>query len=240
LKFAANPTEATGHGHRTAVLVIFLGVIVAVSSMAGVYGFSLARQSAASSSSPSGNYPLSAQLSIKVYDASGALKASETQNDDMVMNNLMNFLASWMTNEGYSSAPSTFTMTDTTGTVDTLNGRDSQGSYSTCTWACEISAAPYAGGYIAVGTGTTAAARTDHKLTTQYQTLVTVTQPTYDPSTGDIVFGAGIIAGTAASISEVGFFENWFITGTTWRSWSTSSPPPPTAGTLRTSIIRRG
>ena len=152
--------------------------------MAGVYGFSLAHQSTASSGAPTPNFPLAAQLSVKVYDSSGALKASVTQNDDMVMNNFMNFLASWMTNEGYTSAPSTFTMTDTTGTVDTLVGRDSLSTYTTCTWACEISSAPYAGGYIAVGTGTTAVARTDHKLTTQYQSLVTVTQPTYDPSTG--------------------------------------------------------
>ena len=187
--------------------------------MAGVYGFSLAHQSAASSGAPTPNYPLAAQLSVKVYDSSGALKASVTQNDDMVMNNFMNFLASWLTNEGYTSAPSTFTMTDTTGTVDTLVGRDSLSTYNACTWACELSTPPYAGGYIAVGTGTTAVARTDHKLTTQYQSLVTVTQPTYDPSTGNIVFGAGIIAGSAASISEVGFFENWFIGTEYWANF---------------------
>jgi hypothetical protein len=134
----------------------------------------------------------------------------------MVMNNFMNFLASWLTYEGTTSASSTFTMTDTTGTVDTLVGRDSGATYSTCSWACEITTPPYAGGYIAVGTGTTAVARTDHKLTTQYQSLVTVTTPTYDPSTGNIVFGVGIIAGTAASISEVGFFENWYIGGLTF------------------------
>ena len=213
MRFAANPSEVTGHGHRTAVLVIFLGVTIAVSSMAGVYGFSLDRQGATSSGSLSQNYPVSAQLSVKVYDSTGALKASETQNDDMVMNNFMNFLSSWLTYEGASSSSSTFTMTDTTGTVDTLVGRDSTSTYSTCTWACEISTPPYAGGYIAVGTGNTAVARTDHKLTAQYQSLVAVTQPTYDPSTGNIVFGVGIIAGSAASISEVGFFENWYTSG---------------------------
>ncbi len=145
MRLATNPAEVTGHGHRTAILVLFLGVIVAVSSMAGVYGFSLAHQSAASSGAPTPNFPLAAQLSVKVYDSSGALKASVTQNDDMVMNNFMNFLASWLTNEGYSSAPSTFTMTDTTGTVDTLIGRDSLSTYTTCTWACESAPRPTPG-----------------------------------------------------------------------------------------------
>ena len=80
-------------------------MIVAASSMAGAYGFSLAHQSAASSGAPTPSYPLSAQLSVKVYDSSGALKASVTQNDDMVMNNFMNFLASWMTYEGSTPTP---------------------------------------------------------------------------------------------------------------------------------------
>jgi hypothetical protein len=105
-------------------------------------------------------------------------------------------------------------MTDTTGTARILYGRDPVNVYTYCTWACESAAAPYTGGYIAVGTGSAAVQRTDFKLTAQYQALATVNQPpTYDPSTGNIVFGVGIIAGTAASISEVGFFENWYSYG---------------------------
>jgi hypothetical protein len=216
LRLTANPADVVPHGHRTAIVVIFLIAIVAVSCLAGTYAFILSRQtSTTSGASPSQSLPVSAQLSVKVYNGS-VLKASATENDDMVMNNFMNFLASWLTYEGTTSASSTFTMTDTTGTVDTLVGRDSSAIYTTCTWACEASSPPYAGGYIAVGTGTAVVARTDHKLTTQYQSLVTVTTPTYDPSTGNIVFGVGIIAGSAASISEVGFFENWYIGGFTF------------------------
>ena len=112
MRFAANPPASALRGHRTGILVNFLGVIVVASSLAGAYGFSLGHKHT-SSSSPPWNYPVTAELSVKVYDSSGALKASVTQNDDMVMNNFMNFLASWLTNEGYTSAPSTFTMTDT-------------------------------------------------------------------------------------------------------------------------------
>lgn len=105
MRFAANPPASALRGHRTGILVIFLGVIVVASSLAGAYGFSLGHQSSTSSSSPPRNYPVTAQLSVKVYDSSGALKASVTQNDDMVMNNFMNFLASWLTNEGYTTRP---------------------------------------------------------------------------------------------------------------------------------------
>ena len=158
---------------------------------------------------------MTAQLSVKVYDK-GALQASVTENNDLVMNNFMNFLQSWLSYETPTSAPSTFTMTDTSGTVRTLDGRDSTNTGITCTWACEITSQPYAGGYIAVGTGTTAPARTDYKLTSQYQSLVTVNPPTYDPSTGNIIFGVGIIAGAATNIAEAGFFENWYIGGSAW------------------------
>jgi hypothetical protein len=189
--------------------------IVAISSFAGTYVLILSQQRNATLSNSPQDLPVSAQLSVKVYNGS-ALVGSATQNDDMVMNNFMNFLSSWLTYEGSSSAASTFTMVDTTGTTDTVVGRESANTYTGCTWACEISAQPYAGGYIAVGTGTTAVTRTDHKLTTPYQGFSTVTPPTYDPTTGDIVFGVGIIAGTAASISEVGFFENWYTSGNQW------------------------
>jgi hypothetical protein len=201
------------------MMVAFLGVIVVASSMVGVYGLSQAHQSSASSGGTPQEYPLTAQLSIKVYGDTGALQASVTENNDLVMNNFMNFLQSWLSYETTTSAASTFTMTDTTGTVRTLVGRDSAYTYSTCTWACETTNQPYAGGYIAVGTGTTAPARTDYKLTSQYQNLVTVNPPTYDPSTGNIIFGVGIIAGTAAAIGEAGFFENWYIGGTTWANF---------------------
>jgi hypothetical protein len=200
------------------VALLSLIVIVALSSMVGSYEFVLTRQSSPLSmaaGAPAQNYSLAAQLSVRVYDK-GVLQASVTENDDMVMNNFMNFLQSWLSYEGASSASSTFTMTDNSGTARTMVGRDSAGTATTCTWACEINTPPYAGGYIAVGTGTTAPARTDYKLASQYQSLVTVTQPTYDPSTGNIVFGVGIIAGTAASISEVGFLENWYVGSTSW------------------------
>jgi len=216
LILANNPAEVSGRRHTKAILVAFLGAIVVASSLAGVYDLSLGRQGAPATGATSQNFPLSAQLSVKVYDSTGALQASVTQNDDMVMNNFMNFLSSWLTYEGSTSSASTFTMTDTSGTAHTLAGRDSASTASTCTWACEITTPPYAGGYIAVGTGTASPQRTDYKLASQYQSLVTVTQPTYDPSTGNIVFGVGIIAGTAASISEVGFFENWYIGSTNW------------------------
>jgi hypothetical protein len=212
-----------GRSGKHKLAVVFLITVVALSSIVGSYEFVAARQSSGSTLSkttggPSQNFPLAAQLSVKVYDK-GALKDSVTENDDMVMNNFMNFLQSWLSYEGSSSAPSTFTMTDSSGTARTLAGRDSSSTSTTCTWACETSAAPYAGGYIAVGTGTTGPNRTDYKLASQYQSLVTVTQPTYDPSTGSIIFGIGIIAGTAASISEAGFFENWYTTGAFWANF---------------------
>ena len=61
---------------------------------------------------------MAAQLSVRVYDK-GVLQASVTENDDMVMNNFMNFLQSWLSYEGASSASSTFTMTDTSGSAPT-------------------------------------------------------------------------------------------------------------------------
>ncbi|MGA2664037.1 MAG: hypothetical protein ABSF83_03750, partial [Nitrososphaerales archaeon] len=161
-------------------------------------------------------YPLSAQLSVKVYDPKGALVASETQNDDMVMNNFMSFLSSWLSYQSPSAAPVTFTMTNVAGAAQTLVAKVAPNAAYTCTWACEYTTAPYAGGYIAVGTGATPPTRSDFKLGAQYQSLVPVNTPAYDPSTGDIVFGAAIIAGTAATISEAGFFENWFTLNTNW------------------------
>jgi hypothetical protein len=214
LRLAANPADAAPRSHRTALLVAFLGVVVAASSIAGAYGFSLARPSSSGNSQPS--FPLSAQLSVKVYDSSGALKASVTQNDDMVMNNFMNFLSSWMVSLTPASSSSTFTMTDTGGTARTLIGRDTTVYWQTCTWACESAGAPYTGGYIAVGTGKPTVQRTDFKLAAQYQSLTSVTAPTYDPATGNIIFGVGIIAGSSASISEVGFFENWLVPNVAW------------------------
>ena len=199
------------------MFVAFLGLVVAVSSLAGVYGFALVKQDPSPSSGavPSQNLPVDAQLSVKVYDASGALQASVTQNDDMVMNNFMNFLQSWLSYETPTSAASTFTMTDTAGASLTLVGRDSGATAGTCSWACELTTQPYEGGYIGVGTGTTAPQRTDYKLGAQYQNLVTVNTPSYDPTTGNIAFGVGIIAGTAATISEAGFFEYWWTTANT-------------------------
>ena len=228
-----------GSSSRRKTTVVLLIVLIALSSMVGSYEFAVARQSNPLSTAagvPAQNYPLAAQLSVKVYDK-GILQASVTENDDMVMNNFMNFLQSWLSYEGSSSASSTFTMTDNTGTSRTLVGRDSTAASTTCTWACEISTPPYAGGYIAVGTGTTAPARTDYKLASQYQSLVTVAQPTYDPTTGNIVFGVGIIAGTAASISEVGFFENWFISGTSWADFLMFHDTFPTVAVAAGSTI---
>jgi hypothetical protein len=231
--------QAGSSGKRKTAVVLLI-VLIALSSLVGSYEFVLARQSTSPLSTAAGlpaqNYPLAAQLSVKVYDK-GILQASVTENDDMVMNNFMNFLQSWLSYEGSSSASSTFTMTDNSGTARTLVGRDSAGTSTTCTWACEISTPPYAGGYIAVGTGTAAPARTDYKLASQYQSLVTVTQPTYDPSTGNIVFGVGIIAGTAASISEVGFFENWFIGGTSFADFLMFHDTFPTVAVAAGSTI---
>ena len=207
----ADPS-APGRSAKMAILVVFLGVLVAVSSLAGIYGISLAGRPASGGSLGNRSYPFTAQLSVKVYDPKGALVASETQNDDMVMNNFMNFLSSWLSFESPSGSPSTFTLTDTSGATRTLVGRDSGTTATQCTWACEYpSVTPYAGGYIAVGTSAVAPTRSDYKLGALYQSLVTVGQPTYDPSTGNIIFGVGIIAGTAASISEVGFYEDWYV-----------------------------
>ncbi|MDA4122814.1 MAG: hypothetical protein OK456_06510 [Thaumarchaeota archaeon] len=165
------------------------------------------------------NISLSAQLSVKVYNH-GTLVGSATVNGDLVMNNFMNWLQGWMVYETPSGAASTFVMTDTSGTARMLYGRDSSSTTATCTWACENTVPPYAGGYIGVGTGTTAPARTDSKLGALYpagetytQALVPVQPPTYDPSTGNIVFGGAIIAGGSATISEAGYFENWYLTG---------------------------
>src|ERR1700722_11153512 len=111
-------SEAQTGSSKRKTAVVLLIVLVALSSMVGSYEFAVARQSnhlSTAAGVPTQNYPLAAQLSVKVYDK-GILQASVTENDDMVMNNFMNFLQSWMSYEGSSSAPSTFTMTDNTGT----------------------------------------------------------------------------------------------------------------------------
>ncbi|MDA4123773.1 MAG: hypothetical protein OK456_11395 [Thaumarchaeota archaeon] len=211
--------RAQARTNRRNILAILLVVVLGFSSLIGSYEFALNRQNAPALStaagSPPPNFRLTAQLSVKVYHK-GALRASVTENNDLVMNNFMNFLPSWMTYLSLSGPASTFTMTDTAGTPLTLVGRDSSNTFAGCTWTCESTVAPFAGGYIAIGTGTNAPARTDYKLTAPYQTPVTVNPPTYDPTTGDIVFGTGIVAGTAASIGEAGFLENWYIGGTVW------------------------
>ena len=194
---------------KKTTLAVALIALIAASSLAGLYLFTTQQKPA--SGTPSGSLPVAASVSIKVYNGS-TLKSSVTQDDDMVMNNFMNFLSNWFGYVGPGSTPSTFAMTDTAGTARTLEGREATSSYQTCTWVCEDPNAPYSGGYIAVGTGTASPARTDYKLGSQYQSLVgVVAAPTYDPSTGDIIFGVNILAGTSASISEVGFFESWWV-----------------------------
>jgi len=210
LNFAVDPKSTTTRSRPTALLMAALVGTLVIASTIGFYALGASRSPA--TSSPQG-YPLSASVTVKVYNGS-TLEQSVTQNHDMVMNNFMNFLASWFSYLATSSTYSTFKMTDVGGNAQTLIGRDSGSTASYCTWACEISSPPYAGGYVAVGTGSAAPTRTDFKLGAQYQALVPVAAaPTYDPSTGNIVFGASEIAGTAATICEVGFFENWVIFG---------------------------
>ena len=111
--------------------IALLVVVLALGSF-GVYEFALSRSagsapqstSATSSGALGQNISLNAQLSVNVYNH-GTLVGSAEVKGDLVMNNFMNWLQSWMVYETPSAAASTFLMTDTGGTLRGLYGRDS-------------------------------------------------------------------------------------------------------------------
>jgi hypothetical protein len=197
-----NPNTVSTVSRKFAVIsVIILLLIVAVG---GVFLYYALDASSASPSSPKHlNFgtvfnlknDVNLALNVTVIDPSGKVIASVYQPHDLITNNFYYLMLYPFLLSGY---PSSWDVVNTAGT-----------SVSVCYSGCTTTLAQSSGipPLLAIGSGTTAPAVTDYKLTTLVTNMPTVatTQTYYGSNSITLTVSSTAVLTTATTISEAGY-----------------------------------
>ena len=194
-----NPNTVSSISRKFAVIsVIILLLIVAVGGVFLYYALY-----ASASPSPSKHLNLSTVFNLKndvnlalnvtVRDPSGKVIASVYQPHDLITNNFYYLMLYPFLVSGY---PSSWDVVNTAGTSESV-------CYTGCTTTLAQSVPPL----LAIGSGTTAPAVTDYKLTTLVTNMPTVatTQTYYGSNSITLTVSSTAVLTTATTISETGY-----------------------------------
>jgi len=147
---------------------------------------------------------LSPILTVTVYDSNGNLKSTQVKEDDLIVNNFRDWLQALFT----TGTSVTASLTNDANTTKTVNIRS--GTYAN-SWLDSATGSGTKGGVAGIGTGTTAAARTDYALETQVEADATQFSgfPQYSTSTGIITMSFSFPITDTHAITEAVFGCNW-------------------------------
>jgi hypothetical protein len=196
-----NPNTVSTISRKFAVIsVIILLLIVAVG---GVFLYYALDASSASPSPPKHlnlgtvfnlKNDVNLALNVTVRDPSGKVIASVYQPHDLITNNFYYLMLYPFLLSGY---PSSWYVVNTAGTSESV-------CYSGCTTSITTTGNPP---LLAIGSGTTAPAVTDYKLTTLVTNMPTVaqTQTYYGSNSITLTVSSTAVLTTATTISEAGY-----------------------------------
>jgi hypothetical protein len=198
-----NPNTVSTVSRKFAVIsVIILLLIVAVGGIFLYYALD-----ASASSSPPKHLNISTVFNLKndinlalnvtVRDPSGKVIASVYQPHDLITNNFYYLMLYPFLLSGY---PSSWDVVNTAGTSESV-------CYSGCTTYLWGGPSPGTPPLLAIGSGTTAPAVTDYKLTTLVTNMpaVATTQTYYGSNSITLTVSSTAVLTTATTISEAGY-----------------------------------
>ncbi len=134
---------------------------------------------------------ISPTLSVEVRDSDGNLKSSFVKEDDLILDNFINFTAGIFSSDGTNTVY--MYMEDLSGIQRTFYAYHSSAGWSLTTTGTR-------GGLIGIGSGETAATRDDYVLESQKQNYMAVSTPSY--SSGNITFTSTFSVTSGYNLSE--------------------------------------
>lgn len=148
-------------------------------------------------------------LIIDVFNSQGLLKSHYLKNDDLILDNYRYFWGAVFTG---NVSPVDAALVDDGGNNRSV--RVHVAGVNTNTVADSGSGTGNKGGYIGIGTGTTAPARTDYSLETQVEsyTAPTAGYPTWDSASGNVTISASIPITNTRTITEACLSARWVDT----------------------------
>lgn len=134
---------------------------------------------------------ISPTLSVEVRDSDGNLKNSFVKEDDLILDNFINFTTGIFSSNGATAVA--MYMSDLGGAQRTFYAYHGGNGWS-------ISTSGARGGLIGIGSGETTATRSDYALETQKETYKAVSTPSY--SSGNITFTSTFSVTSGYNLSE--------------------------------------
>ena len=150
---------------------------------------------------------LGVRLEVSVYDIEGNLKDRVIKDDDLILQNFIDFLTDFFTDNYPTDVECDLQdISDTTRTVIIHTTGTAIGTFSDGSSDTEDK-----GGFIGIGTGATAPDRDDYDLTAQEESLTQndANYPAYSSVSGNVVCQATIVATDTYNVAEAGYFINW-------------------------------
>lgn len=154
---------------------------------------------------------ISTRLIAEAYDNNGNLKQRVEKNNDLIMDSFRNFLINWLFTSYNSAGARTVALDDISDTSRTYNVRTNDGGTYANYFVDSSTGTDSKGGYIGIGTGTTAPTVSDYNLESLYGSKVQVTggYPTWTSASGDITITGTVSITSSVTITEGALFVRW-------------------------------